>query len=466
MTRPRWSAAASAFLLGMAVVVAGNVAAGLLLYGGPGFLPSLSVVLATLLLALASGLLAGSPGRGREAIDRMRRRWLFALLAFTCAAGFSAGWESFRGFGASGLTQGLGLAFLAALPLHAAGRVFGALARAPADGSRITVGAAALGGAAVGALALGFVLFPTLSPTAMVLLALVGVSGGALVHGWALDELVWVEELDAWDGPEGRTEVERWTRGSPRFVYVAVRENGRLRALWDERKEAVLPEERAAEAAATAWGPPPGRILALGIGAAVSGGRLAARFPDARLHVVDPDPERVKRVLDHLRDGHAGEAESSPLQPALLLYGDAGPVAPEPADWLVLDTLSVVPAPPGFRFPPGAPERLRALLRPDGVLLALPLQEGRGDEGLLDRLHQVEPIFPNAALYLGPREGREALDLPPGGGFPRRPLPPGARAAFLVAGAGGRLAAEWPEAVGGFLRVLGGKSPGAPDGED
>jgi hypothetical protein len=191
--------------------VASIVAAGLLLYGGPGFIQALGVVLAILLGALGAGVATGHAGRTDDPVEALRRRWLLTLLAFTLAAGFSAGWEAFRGFGALPLTQGVGLALLGGFPLFAGGAVLGFLGR-PEDlpGGIRGPAVPALAGGAAGALLLGFVLFPALSPTGTLLSCLVTLSIAALVQGRVLDEVTWVrgrEELGRRGGAGGRRVV-------------------------------------------------------------------------------------------------------------------------------------------------------------------------------------------------------------------------------------------------------------------
>lgn len=165
-------------LVGAALAVVAEVAVGLLLYSGPDFVRALSVVLAVLLASLAVGIRSGGRSGGRSHVDEARRRWLLVLVSVGMAAVFAALWEGFRGFGASGVSQGIGLGVLAALPMYAGGRLVGSFP----DG-----GGTALAGGAVGVLAAGYLLLPALSPTVILLLCLTGLSGGALLHGRALE---------------------------------------------------------------------------------------------------------------------------------------------------------------------------------------------------------------------------------------------------------------------------------------
>ena len=454
MTASGWKGATPASLLGFALAVSSQVSAGLLLYGGPGFMPALSAILAVNFLSLGSGLVAPPPsGTGERIIEGARKRWLTTLLAFTLAAAFTAAWEIFRGFGASGVTQAVGLAVLAALPAYTGGRTLGMLAYlSHADDVR---GPAfpALTGAAAGALGLAYIFFPTFSPTAVILICLLAVSAGALVHGLALDEGVRVGPMPGWEGGIGRLEVERWIQASSREVRIAIREDGRLRVLRKSDGAPVFAEDRALEGDILRWGPAPARILALGLGAGLTGARLGTEPGSGGLEltVVDPDPERIQRIFQMLKWGGIQRVRSLEADPGAFLQRGAGPLPPGGADWIVVDALALAPTGASARIPPGGLLRLRELLSPKGILVVLPLEEGGGAESLMERFRGVGNIFCRAALYLGPQGGEAVAPAPPSGGWPRFPLAPSARRGFLVAarspGTG------WPESVEGFLRV-------------
>lgn len=170
------------FLVGAALAVVGEVSVGLLLYGGPGFIPALSVILAVILLSLAAGLRVGIRGRQDDGPQGAGRWWLRLLVAVSLAAFFSALWEVFQGFQARTLTQGAGLAFLAALPMYCGGVVLGGL-EGPGYRAGRGVAPPALAGAGLGILGAGNFLFPALSPTVILLLCLMVVSAAAMLHG-------------------------------------------------------------------------------------------------------------------------------------------------------------------------------------------------------------------------------------------------------------------------------------------
>lgn len=191
--------ALAALLLGVVLLVVFQVGAGLLLYGGPGLIPSLSVVVAAGALALAAGLHSGRTDAATpvEALAQVHRSWRFLLLALVGAAVFSLGWTLGQGFGARALAQSLGLTLLVALPMLAGGQVLAQLIQNvprpdPAAGSVpgqacARIGVHVLAGAAFGALLLGQVLFRSgVAPSSTLLGCLILTSAGALAHGKAV----------------------------------------------------------------------------------------------------------------------------------------------------------------------------------------------------------------------------------------------------------------------------------------
>jgi hypothetical protein len=162
-----------------------SVGMGLLLYRGNGMLPALAGILTVLFLFLAMGLSSACPPPSETVPDRGDQRpWTQALVVQFLAAGYAAAWEAFRGFGATGWTQMVGLTLWCALPALAAGRVLGGWAEnlIPRRGSAGTgVAAMALIGAAVGGWVL-VLIFPGFSPTSILMVAMVALSAGALLE--------------------------------------------------------------------------------------------------------------------------------------------------------------------------------------------------------------------------------------------------------------------------------------------
>ena len=198
------------FILGVCAATAAEVAAGLLLYAGPGLLRSLTTILSVEALALALGVIT-VPGTRPELVDSLRRRWLFCLLAFMGATLFSAFWSVAQAVGGSALGQGLGLALLAGLPMYALGGVLGAMSAVAAaeSGERVgAVGGSALLGSALGFAATGVSLPQVFTPASLLLVCLVLLSAGGLVYGSVLDARLRVHVRAKRPSPLGEVRVE------------------------------------------------------------------------------------------------------------------------------------------------------------------------------------------------------------------------------------------------------------------
>ena len=185
----RYLGAVPPLLVGASVAGAAETSAGLLLYSMDGFLPALTLILTVETGALALGLWTGTFRLGDGAVEQVRRRWLFALVAFALAAAFSAGMTFLEEFLTGGIGQGLGLAFLGSLPLFALGSLLGAMARPGRSSSLPTaaIGVPTVVGLALGFLLTGGLLMPTMAPYTLYLICLTALSGGALLQGWVLE---------------------------------------------------------------------------------------------------------------------------------------------------------------------------------------------------------------------------------------------------------------------------------------
>ncbi len=181
---------APAFVAGFAVGASGTVAVALLLYSGEGLLRSLTLIVAIELGAFGVGLGMSSPPREwSNAVESLRRRWLFALVAFLAAAGFALAWAFFAGFGASPVTQALGLALLAGLPLYAGGRLLRGISTVRMMAGLTGDGAPASLGAAAGVLVTGLGALSGVGVPSFALFLLVILSGTASLQGWVLKPL-------------------------------------------------------------------------------------------------------------------------------------------------------------------------------------------------------------------------------------------------------------------------------------
>lgn len=182
----RW---APAFVVGVAMATTAEVAAGLLLYSGPGMLRSLTTVLAVEAATLGLGLWA-VPESNTAIGDALRRRWLFFLASMLVTTVFTGAWSLVQRLGSTAAEQGLGLAFLAALPLYSGGALLGAMSTSAVsdsgDGTASVGGTAALG-ASVGFAATGLFLARVVTPASLLLVSLILVSAGGLLHGAILE---------------------------------------------------------------------------------------------------------------------------------------------------------------------------------------------------------------------------------------------------------------------------------------
>ncbi len=176
-----------AFVAGFGDGASGTVAVALLLYSGEGLLRSLTLIVVIELGAFGLGLgMGGPPREWSRALESLRRRWLFTLIAFLVAAGFTTAWALFAGFGASPMSQGLGLALLAGLPLYACGRLLRGISAVRMMAGLTSSGAFASLGAAAGVLVTGLGVPSGVGVPSFVLFLLVILSGAARLQGWVL----------------------------------------------------------------------------------------------------------------------------------------------------------------------------------------------------------------------------------------------------------------------------------------
>jgi len=171
-----------AFVVGLALAVAGETAVGLLLYTGPGFLRSLTVLLGVEALALGLGLVVASSG-DPDLPRALRQRWILTLLAFLSAAVWSVVWSLVDGLGDGAVEQGIGLAVLAVLPIFSSGVMLGTMQRAEREHGSASVGAPAALGAAAGFVVAGAFLVKAPTPASLFLVCLIFLSAAALLHG-------------------------------------------------------------------------------------------------------------------------------------------------------------------------------------------------------------------------------------------------------------------------------------------
>jgi len=176
------------FVVGVCAATAAEVSVALLLYTGPGLVRSITVILGVETAALAVGMWS-APGPRPDLLDALRRRWLLCLVAFLVATVFAAFWTFLQDVAGTALGQGLGLAFLAGLPLYACGGVLGGMGTAASteEARPGSVGTPALFGGTVGIVATGIFLPRIPTPASLLLICLVLLSAGGLVFGYVLD---------------------------------------------------------------------------------------------------------------------------------------------------------------------------------------------------------------------------------------------------------------------------------------
>lgn len=422
------------FLAGACLAVAAAVSVGLLLYAGAGFLRALATIIATLLLALSLGIWFGYGGPEKDPVERARRLWLFTLFSFTLAVLFSAGWELVEDLPVDRLVQGLGLALLGGLPLFAGGALLGSMVRpdsplVPPRGSRAPgPGSAAVAGAGVGVVMAGVVFFPGLSSTAILLLCIVALSGGALLHGWTLDSRflprVVVRQVTA----DGELAVVVEVRGRPRALRRVLLQDGRVRAAEDEEGRPVRPVEQAlldwldrhlAGDEGAGDGETQGpfrRILHLGGGAS----RLPALVAESRPGVEVVVVEESRLLLDFARehfvrskppeedaaDGEEGEEERGRVRQGDWVEATTG--LPAPFDLVLVDVGALFPLAPISRLTGGALKRLGGLVAPGGALLLAGISSPDEGDG---RIAHKALVGPGPAPTSGESvNGAERLD--------------------------------------------------------
>ncbi|MDX1493893.1 MAG: hypothetical protein R3253_07545, partial [Longimicrobiales bacterium] len=243
-------------MVGASAAVVAEVAMAMLLYGGAGFVRSLTTVLAVEGLALAAGLWS-APAAGPDLVDRLRTRWLLCLFAFVAAALFGMAWSVFPQMSEARWGQGVGLGVLGGLPLYAAGSVLGGMsALAGSDwGGRLTMpGPAAAAGAALGFVLTGLLLPRVPLPASLLLACLVMLSLGGMIYGGVLASRTEVRTLATRPGRGSDVRVEERRTPADDVALVELREGRLLRRVrplegaapdpWDEALvRSMLPDE-------------------------------------------------------------------------------------------------------------------------------------------------------------------------------------------------------------------------------
>ena len=299
------------FVLGVCAATAAEVAASLLLYDGPGLLRSLTAILGVEALSLALGVMT-APGLRPDLVDSLRRRWLFCLLAFVGATLFSATWTMVQALGGSSLGQGLGLAFLAGLPMYALGGVLGGMATVAVTepmGRPGALGGIALLGGAVGFAVTGVSLPQVLAPASLLLVCLVLLSAAGLVYGSVLDTRLRVHVRARRPSPLGDVRVEDRHLLSRKLAARVLLEGDFVRnwvTLADDRRRSW---EGAVCDAFRGQGVPHSSVLFIGGGASQGPRSLLRADPSTRVDVAERSGAVIELGREHLDTGLQGDGD-------------------------------------------------------------------------------------------------------------------------------------------------------------
>lgn len=300
-----------AFLVGLCAATAAEVAVGLLLYAGPGLMRSVTTILGVEAAALGIGMWT-APGPRPDLVDALRRRWLLSLFAFLAATLFSASWSIVQTVGGSRLGQGLGLAFVAGLPLYACGAVLGGTAAAMAgegDARPGGVGAAAFLGAALGFALTGLTLPKVPTPASLLVVCLVLLSAGGLVLGSVLDARLMILVRARRPTALGDVRVEdRHLASRGRAARVLVEGTAVRRwATLDEGKG--TPWDLAAFRMFGPQGEEPYDLLMVGGGASSLPQAAVREHPSVRVTVTERSAPVLELGREHMETGLVGERE-------------------------------------------------------------------------------------------------------------------------------------------------------------
>lgn len=356
-------------LVGASAAVVAEVAVSMLLYGGSGFVRSLTTVLAVEGLAFAGGLWS-APTPGPGLVDRLRRRWLLCLFAFVVAALFGMAWSIFPEVSAGRLGQGGGLALLGAAPLYAAGAVLGGMSvLAGSDpGERLAMpGPPAAAGAAVGFVLTGLLLPRVPIPASLLVACLVMLSLGGMIYGGVLAARTDVRLRARRPGAGLEVVVEEVRTPIDDLAVLELREDGFMR-------RSIPLEGRVPEpwdvSVARAFLPPEDegfRVLVVGGGASSVARAVLGDHPSATVDVLERTPSVVELASEYFDTNlPLGRYDRTAVFAGNL---DDGVAASDGGyDLVVVDSDALAPIGGIFGLSTMARRRIPGLLRTDGVL--------------------------------------------------------------------------------------------------
>ncbi len=398
-------------LAGAAVAGAAEMSAGLLLYSTDGFLPALTLVLTVETGALALGLWTGGFRLGGEAVEQVRRRWLFALVTFAVAAAFSTGMTFMEELLTGGLGQGLGLALLGSLPLFALGSLLGAMAQ-PGSSARVptaAIGVPSLVGLALGFLLTGGLLMPNMAPYTFYLVFLTALSGGALLQGWVLEDRPIVAVLGRQGGEGGEVRVEDHFPGVSGQGKRVLLEGGRLRGAEDSGGFPARNWERAVLGGLFGSARGPGPVLYLGGGSGTLARRVRHDSPENPVVVVERSPALLELARAHFRSWENLESVDLKVgEPWSVVTGLDGPFP------LVIVDVGLLPALGGLPWvQEGDWRKLAASTGPGGRVVLGGLDGTASSQGppLQPMLEDAMIQFSTGALYQAEEGGDDDFIL-------------------------------------------------------
>ena len=416
---------APAFVVGICVAAVAESAVGLLLYAGPGLMRSITTILGVEATALAVGLWT-APGPRPDLVDALRRRWMLCLVAFLVATLFAAFWSFLQNLGGTALGQGLGLAFMAGLPLYACGGVLGGMGVATAgqpDAHPVSVGAPAFLGGATGIVVTGVFLPRVPTPASLLLVCLVLLSAGGLVFGFILDSRLRV--LVRARRPTGVGDVwveDRHLASHDRAARLLL-EGRSLRRWMTLGEENGTPWDVAAFRAFSAPPDTPFEVLLVGGGASPLPRAAVREHPSVRVSVSERSASVLELGREHMETGLSGELGDR-LHVGVGNLDDLAQHAGGPYDLILLDTRAFGVLGGLSGLSERARDALRARLGPGGTMIVGPVAPEPGAWAFPPdwQVATYRRRFPDALEGLGLAGEEEVLlAARPGGATPAFP---------------------------------------------
>lgn len=369
-------------LVGASTAVVAEVALSMLLYGGSGFVRSLTTVLAVEGLAFAGGLWS-APTPGPDLVDRLRRRWLFCLFAFVAAALFGMVWSFLPEVSQGRLGQGTGLALLGAVPLYAAGAVLGGMSVLAASdpGERLAMpGASAAAGAAVGFVLTGLLLPRVPLPASLLVACLLMLSLGGMVYGGVLAARTDVRVRARRPGAGLEVVLEEVRTPIDDDAVLELREDGFVRRCTPLEGRAPEPWDVSVARAFVPAEDETLRILVVGGGASSVARAVLGDHPSATVDVLERTPSVVELGAEHFETGlPLGRYDRMAVFTGNL--DDAVAACDGAYDLVIVDSDALAPIGGIFGLSTMARRRIPALLGVDGVLAFGPGGAGLGLPG-------------------------------------------------------------------------------------